>query len=443
MAKSKIISGKVINVDFPNRCEILNGENRVSFKGAILGQEVEVKLTRRTKGKLLNILNISELENENNCPHSEVCGGCTYQTMSYECELEYKKNLITKLFKENDIEFEKLEFISSPVHKAYRNKMEYTFSDEYKDGPLSLGLHKKNRFYEVVNTDECNIVNEDFNIIRKFTLEYFMDKLKPYNRMRHTGTLRHLLIRRSSIGEVLVNLVTASSDFNFDEYFEELLKLELSGKVVGIMHTINDSFSDAIVPEKIIQHYGVDYINEELLGLKFKVSCFSFFQTNTESAKVLYTLASNMLGDLDNKILLDLYSGTGTITQILGRKAKSALGIEIVKDAVESARKNAEINNLNNVKFICDDVFKAVKELEYKADVIVLDPPREGINPKAIDKIISFRPEKFLYISCNPITFVRDLKIFLELGYEIIKLKALDQFPRTNHVETVALLERR
>lgn len=441
MAKNKIINGKIIDVKFPNKSTVLNGENKIRVKGGILGQEVELKLSRKTKGKILNVIKRSDLEKERNCEHLDVCGGCTYQTMSYEDELAYKKNLIEKLFKE-ELGIEKIEMIPSPVSREYRNKMEYTFSDEYKDGPLSLGLHMKNKFYEVVNTDDCNIINQDFNIIRKFTRGYFDGKLKPYNKMRHTGELRHLLIRRSSLGHILVNLVTTSASYDYSDYFNELLNLSLEGEIKGIIHTENDSLSDAIVPEKVSLYYGDDYIIEELLGLKFKVSLYSFFQTNTKSAEVLYTMAKEMIGDIKNKNLLDLYSGTGTITQILGKDAKSALGIEIVEEAVESARENAKLNNLDNVKFICGDVFKEVKELDYQPDVVVLDPPREGINPRAIDKIIDFNTDNFLYISCNPATQVRDLKRFIERGYRIDDIKILDQFPRTYHVETIALIQK-
>ncbi|WP_455258584.1 23S rRNA (uracil(1939)-C(5))-methyltransferase RlmD, partial [Peptoniphilus asaccharolyticus] len=225
-------------------------------------------------------------------------------------------------------------------------------------------------------------------------------------------------------------------------YFEELLKLELDGNIVGIIHTKNDALSDAIVPEVVEVYYGRDYLNEEVLGLKFKVSLYSFFQTNTKSAEVLYSMAKEMLGNIDDQILLDLYCGTGTITQIMGQGAKEALGIEIVEEAVEAARENVKLNGLENIKFIADDVMNAVKGLEYVPDVIVLDPPREGINPKAIDDIIDFSPKKFLYISCNPVTHARDLKRFVERGYEIVAMKALDQFPKTSHVEAIALIQK-
>lgn len=441
MAKNKIIEGIIEEVSFPNKGKIFENEKEYIFKGGILGQKVRLKRTRGKKAKLIEVVEKSPLEKENFCKNSDKCGGCTYQSMTYDEESEYKKKLIEKLLKDNSIDTE-FEYVKSPVYKYYRNKMEYTFGDEVKNGPIALGLHRRNHFHDIVNTTDCNIVNNDFNIIRDFTRDYFDGKLTKYNRMNHEGVLRHLVIRRTSIGEILVNLVTVKTDYDFSEYYKALLNLDLEGEIVGIVHTSNNSLGDAIVPQEVEIPYGRDYVYEEMLGLKFKVSCYSFFQTNTDSAKILYTLAKNMVKDMDNKELLDLYSGTGTITQILGQYASKALGIEIVQDAVDSAIENAKLNNLDNVKFICDDVFNAVKELEYNPDIIVLDPPREGINPRAIDNIINFNPEELIYISCNPDTYVRDVKVFMEKGYRIVELKALDQFPRTNHLEIVSLLSK-
>ncbi|MDO5041114.1 MAG: 23S rRNA (uracil(1939)-C(5))-methyltransferase RlmD [Peptoniphilus sp.] len=441
MRKNKTIEGIISEVDFPNKSYVVEKEDKIAMKGGLLGQKVEFKKTRKTKGNILRVLERSHLEDGEFCPHLEECGGCTYQSMTYERESKYKKMLIDKLFEE-ELNIKGVEYLPSPFYKGYRNKMEYTFSDEYKDGPLSLGLHKKNRFYEVVNTDHCNIVHEDFNKIRAFTRDYFDGKLKPYHKIRHTGHLRHLLIRRNLEGEILVNLVTTWAEADYREYFDKLQNLPIEGEIVGIIHTLNDSSADAIIPEKTELIYGRDYLTEKIEGLEFKISLYSFFQTNTHSAKVLYKLAKDTIGNIEDMNLLDLYSGTGTITQIIGQKSKRALGIEIVEEAVESARENAKMNGLNNVQFICGDVFEETKNLDYKPDVVIIDPPREGINPRAIDKIIDFAVENYLYISCNPITLVRDLKIFMERGYKIKELKILDQFPRTYHVETVVLMSR-
>ena len=438
----------VVKIDkskFPNLSRGSFEDREYHFKGGIVGQRVEIKVRgkKSKKAKLLNIIERSDIEIESQCPHSEKCGGCSYQTLSYEEELKYKKELIENLFKENGIERE-MEIIPSPVHKNYRNKMEYTFGDEYKGGPLSLGLHVKNRFHEIINTTDCKIVDDDFNTIRAEVRTYFEGLGEAqYNRKRHEGFLRHLLIRKATkTGEIMILLSTSSqSKLDEEAFIKFLLDLDLKGQIVSIYHVKNDALSDAIVPEEIKLIYGKDHIEEEVLGLRFKISPFSFFQTNTKSAEVLYKMAREKI-DAKDKLVFDLYSGTGTITQVLAESAKKVIGVEIVEEAVEAARENAKLNGIDNVEFIASDVLKVLDDLDKNPDLIVLDPPREGINPKAIDKIIDFDPEKFLYISCNPVTLVRDLGVFKERGYEIEELEIVDQFPKTSHVETVALLSK-
>ena len=438
----------IVKIDksrFPNLSRGSFEDREYHFKGGIVGQRVEIKVRgkKSKKAKLLNIIERSDIEIESQCPHSEKCGGCSYQTLSYDDELKYKKELIENLFKENGIERE-MEIIPSPVHKNYRNKMEYTFGDEYKGGPLSLGLHVKNRFHEIINTTDCKIVDEDFNTIRAEVRTYFEDLGEAqYNRKRHEGFLRHLLIRKATkTGEIMILLSTSSqSKLDEEAFIKFLLDLDLKGQVVSIYHVKNDALSDAIVPEEIKLIYGKDHIEEEVLGLRFKISPFSFFQTNTKSAEVLYKMAREKI-DAKDKLVFDLYSGTGTITQVLAESAKKVIGVEIVEEAVEAARENAKLNGIDNVEFIASDVLKVLDDLDKNPDLIVLDPPREGINPKAIDKIIDFDPEKFLYISCNPVTLVRDLGVFKERGYEIEELEIVDQFPKTSHAETVALLSK-
>ena len=239
-------------------------------------------------------------------------------------------------------------------------------------------------------------------------------------------------------------LLSTSSQSKLDEeaFIKFLLDLDLEGQIVSIYHVTNDALSDAIVPEEMKLIYGKDHIEEEVLGLRFKISPFSFFQTNTKSAEVLYKMAREKI-DAKDKLVFDLYSGTGTITQVLAESAKKVIGVEIVEEAVEAARENAKLNGIDNVEFIASDVLKVLDDLDKNPDLIVLDPPREGINPRAIEKIIDFDPEKFLYISCNPVTMVRDLQVFGERGYKIEELEIVDQFPKTSHVETVVLMSRK
>ena len=418
----------------------------VKVKGGIVGQTIEVVPNRKRGGyleaKFYRLVEKSPMENNEGCIHKNICGGCVYQGLTYERELEYKKEQIKKLFESHDIEIE--EIIGSPDFKAYRNKMEYTFGDEYKGSELALGMHRKNRFYEVINNTSCEIVHQDFNIIQEAVREYFRNSEYTFvNKRTHEGHLRHLVARRSELGEILINLVmTTQKELDKESFLEFFLGLELEGTIKSVFLTLNDSLADAVIPEKVEHLYGEDHIMEEIHGLKFKITPFSFFQTNTKSAERLYEIGISMLENIDNKVVFDLYSGTGTISQIVAQSAKKVIGIEIVEEAVESARENAKINGLDNVEFIAEDVLTAVEKLEVKPDVIILDPPRDGIHPKAIDKIIDFAPEEFLYISCNPKTQVDNQDRFRERGYVIKKAVMVDQFPRTAHVETVVLMSR-
>jgi len=449
--KKKIIEATIIDSMFPNKSISKYEDETIIFKGGIKGQKVKMLLGKKKKdyieGKLLEVMERSPLEKNLSCAYDDECGGCTYQTLLYEDELELKKDQVIALFnKENIKGFNFLGIERSPKVEGYRNKMEYTFGDSEKDGPLILGLHKKGKFYEVVDSDACNIADGDFTKIRRKVMEYFR-KLGTsyYNKKNHEGILRHLVIRKAlSTGEILVNLVTTSQgNIDTDGFVKELLEIDsLEGKITGILHTINDGLSDTVKADELHLLYGKDCITEEILGLKFKISPFSFFQTNTFGAEKLYSIARDFAGDIDDKVVFDLYSGTGTIAQIMAPVAKKVIGIEIVEEAVNMARENANLNGLDNVEFIVGDVLKEVDNLKEKPDLIIIDPPRDGIHPKAINKIIDFNPDKFVYVSCNPVTLVRDLKVFEERGYKVEKVKLMDMFPRTPHVECVTLMSK-
>lgn len=447
--KNDLIEFNINKVTFPDRGEGEYEGQKVKFKGGIQGQKVEAKVGRKRKdyieAKITNVLEKSPLETETGCPHFRACGGCAYQTLAYEDELKLKERQIMDLFNKEGLNINYLGIERSPTVQGYRNKMEYTFGDEEKDGPLALGLHSKGKFYEIVNVRNCNIVDTDFTNILTIILEYFQQLNMPhYKKKTHEGFLRHLVIRKAlSTGEILVNIVTSSQgQLDRENFVSNIMEKSdmFMGKVVGILHIINDSLSDVVQADEIEVLYGKDYIVEEILDLKFNISPFSFFQTNTFGAERLYSIVREFAGDVDDKIIFDLYSGIGTIAQIMAPMAKKVIGIEIVGEAVSKARENAELNNLNNVEFMCGDVLKMVDELEDKPGLIIIDPPREGIQPKAIRKIIDFNPEKFIYVSCNPVTLVRDLKVFIEMGYKTEKMKLIDMFPRTPHVECVIMM---
>ena len=446
--KNKMIEITIEELDFPNKGTGTYEDKKIKVKGGIPGQKVRVKLTRNRKdhkeGRIMDVLEKSPLEKEKGCDHTGICGGCAYQKLTYEDELSIKLKGVQKLFEKANLDGGFLEIVPSPNIVAYRNKMEYSFGDEVKDGPLALGLHVKGNFYSIVNTDDCNIVHEDFTIIREKVRSYFERLGLPfYHKRTHEGLLRHLVIRRASTsGQILVNLVTSSqTELNKKDFKKELLNIkDLQGTITGVIHTINDGLGDVVQADQTDLLYGTDTIQEEILGLKFNISPFSFFQTNTFGAEKLYEIARDFAGEKKDRVIFDLYSGTGTIAQMMANVSKKVIGIEIVEEAVEMARKNAELNKLDNVEFIAADVFDGVESITDKPDLIIIDPPRDGIHPKAIDKIIDFNPETFVYISCNPVTLVRDLKVFEDRGYKIEKAKLMDMFPRTPHVESIILM---
>ena len=330
----------------------------------------------------------------------------------------------------------------SPTEFRYRNKMEFSFGDAEKDGPLTLGLHKKGSTYDVLTASDCKLVHEDLTKILTCVLDYCKEQgFTYYHKMRHEGYLRHLLLRRgNTTGEILINLVTTTQlDPDLSELVERLLVLPLEGTIVGILHILNDSLADLVQSDETRVLYGQDYFYENLLGLKFKITPFSFFQPNSLGAEVLYETARSYIGDTRDMTVFDLYSGTGTIAQILAPVAKHVTGVEIVEEAVEAARVNAKLNGLDNCSFIAGDVLKVVDDLTEKPDLIVLDPPRDGIHPKALPKIIAFDVPTIVYVSCKPTSLVRDREVLEAAGYRMVKARAVDMFPATGGIETVAL----
>lgn len=455
MKKGDVLTGKVEYVSFPNKAYVrVDSDNpedngrMVVVKNSIPGQTVEFMINKKRgdkcEARLLQVLSKSPQETADVCPHFGRCGGCTYQSLDYSAQLELKENQVKEIL-DNAIngEYQFEGIIGSPVNEHYRNKMEFSFGDEVKDGELALGLHKRNSTYDIVTVDGCRIIHDDFCKILMCTLEYFKERNVRYlHKLTHEGYLRHLLVRRTSkTGQILVDLVTTTQEtHDLDGWKEALLNLSLEGEIAGILHTNNDSMADAVVNDSTELLYGRAYIEEELLGLKFKISPFSFFQTNSLGAEVLYSKAREYMGTTKDKVVFDLYSGTGTIAQILAPVAKKVVGVEIVKEAVDAAVENARLNGLTNCEFIADDVLKALDNIEDTPDLIMLDPPRDGINPKALSKIIDYGVNNIVYISCKPTSLARDLQMLQERGYRVKKACLIDLFPGTYHVESVVLL---
>lgn len=502
MKKGQIIEGIVQRVDFPNKGIVESAEGICVVKNALPGQRVQCAINKVRKGKaegrLLQVLEPSSLECGSSCPHFGSCGGCTYLSLPYEEQLRIKEAQVKKLLdsvlagQASNWKFEGIK--ASPVCFGYRNKMEFSFGDEVKDGPLALGMHKRGSFYDIVSVTDCQIIDEDYRRILRCVKAYFAGLQEQgtavsfYHRLRHVGYLRHLLVRKAAkTGEILIALVTTSqmpggvgrreavtavegrltvTDAKMagkqtaaaeeerqlaeaellNGFRKQLLSLELAGKIVGILHVQNDAVADVVQSDETTILYGQDHFYEELLGLRFKVSAFSFFQTNSLGAEVLYETAreyiADLIGEKAAQTVFDLYSGTGTIAQLMAPVAKKVIGVEIVEEAVEAARNNAALNGLHNCEFIAGDVLKVIDGIEEKPDLIILDPPRDGIHPKALEKIIRYGVEHILYISCKPTSLARDLEVFLARGYKVEKAVAVDQFPWTANVETVCLLSK-
>ena len=453
MKKGEIYEGIIEKVDFPNKGYVNIDGEKVIVKNGIPGQKVRFMINKkrsgRAEGRLLEILENSTLEvREPVCKIFPACGGCMYQTMSYEEQLKMKETQVKGLLQEavgigTDLHWEGIH--GSPIEFGYRNKMEFSFGDEYKDGPLSLGLHKKGSTYDVLTASDCKLVHPDMTAILSSVLDFFTELgAVHYKKMQHTGYLRHLLLRRGvTSGEILVHVITTSqAEYDYAPLVSRLLALPLEGKIVGIMHIINDSLSDVVQSDETRLLYGQDYFYETLLGLRFKISTFSFFQPNSLAAEVLYSIVRDYIGDTKDKEVFDLYSGTGTIAQLLASVAKEVIGVEIVEEAVEAAKVNAALNGLTNCRFIAGDVLKVLDNLTEKPDMIILDPPRDGIHPKALPKILAYGVENIVYISCKPTSLARDLPAFLAAGYEVQRSCSVDQFCETVHVETVVLLSK-
>lgn len=488
MKKGQIYEGTVERVDFPDKGIVFVDGEKVAVKHGLPGQKLKFMITKKKsnklEGQILEILEKSPLEKAGGvCPHFGQCGGCTYNSLPADAENQVKEAQMRRLLEPVIGEgiFEGVK--EPPRQREYRNKMEFSFGDEYKDGPLALGMHRRGSFYDVLTVSDCQIVDGDFRKILVAVRDYFAEKqVSFYRKMQHTGYLRHLMVRKAAAtGEIMVDLVTTSQTENLpgvlpgermatkgaeaeeiataeslaavegmevstgtaadserrkyaaerellDGFLQVMLELPLEGTLTGVLHTVNDSLADVVQSDRTDILYGRDYFYEKLLGLTFKITPFSFFQTNSLGAEVLYETAREYIGETKDKVIYDLYSGTGTIAQILAPVADRVVGVEIVEEAVEAAKINAKLNGLDNCEFIAGDVLKVLDSLTEKPDLIVLDPPRDGIHPKALPKIIGYGVDRLIYISCKPTSLVRDLPAFYEGGYRVTRACSVNMF---------------
>lgn len=450
---------QIVNLTIEEMANLQEGigyidQKPVYVKGALKGQKVEVRISRNRKlhseGKLLSVLEKSEIEKASFCSHYGECGGCSLQTLPYDAQIEMKKSWIGGLLEASlsPEVFGSIDFtgvLPSPKQLAYRNKMEFTFGNAVKGGETNLGLHKKGQFGSVITTDQCQICDSDFTVILGAVLDLFKRLgVDHYSKFSHEGVLRHLVVRKGEkTGEILVALsAVGARPEDLKAFVDLLLGLELQDEIVGILYVENPGKADAVNGEPVVL-YGRDHYFDEILGLKFRVSLYSFFQTNTLGAERLYQTAFDGLEDIQGKYVFDLFSGTGTIAQLLAQRAERVVGIEIVADAVEAAIANAAENQLSRCEFRVGDVLDILDHYEgHKPDVIVVDPPRMGIAPKALEKIIAFGAPEILYISCNPKTLAENLSVMAQSGYQPVKVTGVDMFPHTGHCETICWLKR-
>lgn len=387
------------------------------------------------------------ITNREKCEMAEFCGGCLHQGVPYDNQLAQKDREIRRLLDKHKIDAEIYQGIVPAITPYnYRNKMEYTFGDFEIGGELELGMHRKKSFMSIITTDCCQLVPDCFNTVLRSTLEFCRSKgYKFYHRKTHEGLLRNLVVRCGvRTNELLINIVTSSEEgFDEDAYKDMLLALDLDMEIVGIIRTFNDSVADAVIDQGTRILFGRDYYMEEILGLKFKVKAFAFFQTNIDAVERLYSDALEVIPNIDDKIVYDLYCGTGTISQLMASRAKEVYGVEIVEDSVTAAVANTELNGITNCHYICGDVKEKLSELTEKSDVIVVDPPRVGMHDKVVKELSSYGIEEFLYISCNPKTLCMNLEKFREFYYKPTYMKVYDNFPMTKHMECICILKRK
>ncbi len=459
MKKGEIVRVKISGINIRGKSFGYIDDEKVEVNiNAAKDQIVEgtVSKTRKRKIELIRC-KIVDYANRNNAIYpeklKEQCGGCNYQYYTYNEQLELKDKMIKELL-DNAISYDYI--YDKPVENVskinYRNKMEFSFGNAVKDGPMILGLHKQNSFHDIVTVEDNNLMPEEFNRVYKFSNEFFSNtEFTFYHKITKIGYFRYLVLRKSEANkQVLVNLITtsqicpSSENKMLEEYTKKLLELDLGEyNISGILHTVNDKLSDTVDSEKETILYGKLDITEKIFDLDFNISPYSFFQTNSKTVSKLYEKVLEYLDGIEENVVFDLFSGTGTIAQIISKKFKKVYAIELVEEAVKKAKENAKLNNINNIEFIAGDVFEKLDILEEKPNILVLDPPRMGVLTKTIEKLVKYNTKTIVYVSCNPVTLVKDLKDFEEYGYKVKRAGIVDMFSFTNHVECVVLMSRK
>lgn len=409
-----------------------------------VGDRVRVKILKVKKtyayGKAMEIIEPSPDRIEPDCPVFNKCGGCVYRHISYEAECRLKSNKVYEVIKRiGGVDMQPQPIISEPYTENYRNKAQYPVDMQGKAGFYAFHSHR------IIPCGECKLQPEIFGEIVKATEEWIeQNNIKIYDESRHKGLLRHIYIRRAEVTEEIMFTAVINGDFlPFYKELTESLKLVCGQNLKSVQININKENTNVILGKECKVIYGEPHITDVLCGVKVRLSPLSFYQVNRKMAERLYEKAAEY-AQPQSKTVLDLYCGAGTIGLSMAKSAKSIIGVEIIPEAIEDAKFNAILNGIDNTRFICADATKAAEQLAkegIRADVVIVDPPRKGCSPELIGTITNdFSPERVVYVSCDPATLARDIKIFTEQGYELKEYTPADLFPRTAHVETVALL---
>jgi 23S rRNA (uracil1939-C5)-methyltransferase len=457
--RNEILDIEISNIAFGGKGIGYRGSYVVFVGDTIPGDLVRARITRRkqnyAEARLVEIIRPSDIRIKAPCPYFQWCGGCTWQNLSYQHQLNFKRQHVTETLEHigivGDVYVEKT--IPSPMIWGYRNKMEFSFSDRRwllpselgnMEIPISyvLGLHVPGTFDKILDVDHCLLQSETANRILKITDDYCREeKLEPYGVRSHRGFMRFLVIRESqTASELMVNLVTAFYDPEKLQPLAERIITRVR-EVTGVVNNINTRKAQIAFGEKEYILSGKPYITENIGDLHFEISANSFFQTNTRQAQKLYEIAADFADLKGNEIVWDLYAGTGTISLFVAKRAKIVYGFELVESAVKDAGQNANENGIANVRFIAGDLLTNIRTFGPPPDVVIVDPPRSGMHPGVCSSLCDSGAERIVYVSCNPGTMARDVRL-MNGHYRIRKVQPVDMFPHTYHVESVVLLER-
>ncbi|MBU3142513.1 23S rRNA (uracil(1939)-C(5))-methyltransferase RlmD [Clostridium sp. CF012] len=422
----------------------------VFVAGAIIGEKVKIKIVKISKnfafGKLLEVIESSSSRIEPVCSIYKNCGGCNLQHIDYKGQLDFKTNrviqVISRIGKLEDVIIHPTIGMASPYN--YRNKVQLPVSN--KNGAVNIGFYAA-RSHDIINMETCHIQDKVADIVVKLTRQWMKEhNIQSYNEENHMGSLRHIMIRKGfKTGEVMVVLVTNGKSLPHKEEFIALITKKIQG-IVSIIQNINSEKTNVILGAKCVTLWGKDTITDYIGEFKFEVSPLSFFQVNSIQTEILYSKALEYANLSGGEVVLDAYCGTGTISLFLSQKAKKVYGVEIVPEAIENAKINAQENKVNNTEFIVGEAEKVIPKLislGVQADIVVVDPPRKGCDKTLLEAISSMGPITIVYVSCDPGTLARDLGILDELGYKTLEIQPVDMFPQTAHVECVALIQRK